>query len=206
MLKVSSFWRGFSWSTKLDSKYTSEEQKSKWHSFPLSLLCQVTWQILIHSDVQMSRYFSKVLWPHHDDMNSSWEECYLDFSPKICTYPTLVTIDALEVKIISILLYKKDTYFALLSLTIVYFLLLSHKKMFCVSLFSVKSQTFFINSNCFPFWKRCTVFLTHLMIMILYLSHHDVTAWHRPNLLTLAISRHEILKSCSNYLTKFISP
>ena len=34
MLKVSSFWRGFSWSTKLDKMYTSEE--------PSSLLCHVT--------------------------------------------------------------------------------------------------------------------------------------------------------------------
>ena len=42
MLKISSFWRDFSWSTKLDSRYTSEEQNSRGLSFPSSLLCQVT--------------------------------------------------------------------------------------------------------------------------------------------------------------------
>ena len=42
MLKISSFWRDFSWSTKLDSRQTSEEQNSRGHSFPSSLLCQVT--------------------------------------------------------------------------------------------------------------------------------------------------------------------
>ena len=85
--------------------------------------------------------FFKVTWPHRDDVTSSWEECHLDFSPKSCTYSTLATIDPPEVKIISILPYKIVTvqlYSAPLPLTIVYFLLLLRKKMFCVSLFSVK--------------------------------------------------------------------
>ena len=61
----------------------------------------------------------------------------------------------------------------------------------------------FINSNCFPFWKSCTICLAQLTFMIFYLSHHDVTAWRRPD---LTIFRHEIIKSCYKYLTKFISP
>ena len=42
MMKVSSFWRGFSRSTELNSRYTSEEQSSKGNFFPLSLLCHLT--------------------------------------------------------------------------------------------------------------------------------------------------------------------
>ena len=42
MLKVSSFWRGLSQSSKSDSRYTFEEENSRGHSFPWSLLCHVT--------------------------------------------------------------------------------------------------------------------------------------------------------------------
>ena len=112
ILKLSSFWRGFSQSTKLDSSYTSEEEN---RGAPLPII--TTWscdfdkhisQILIHSDAEMSRYLSK----SHDSivmmLLAPGEECHLDVSPKSCTYPTLVTIDPLEVKIISILLYKNS--------------------------------------------------------------------------------------------------
>ena len=57
------------------------------------------------------------------------------------TYPLLSTIDPLEVKINSILLYKIVTiqrYSPPLSSTIAYFLLVLRKKLFCVSFFSVK--------------------------------------------------------------------
>ena len=36
------------------------------------------------------------------------EECHLDFSPKSCAYPTLVTLDPLEAEIISVLLCKNN--------------------------------------------------------------------------------------------------
>ena len=35
MLKISSFWRGFIQPTKLDSKYTSEEENSRWALLPI---------------------------------------------------------------------------------------------------------------------------------------------------------------------------
>ena len=35
MLKISSFWRGFIQPTKLDSKYTSEEENSRWPLLPI---------------------------------------------------------------------------------------------------------------------------------------------------------------------------
>ena len=42
------------------------------HYFVMWLWLIFISQILIHSDVQMSRYFSKVTWPHRDDITSSW--------------------------------------------------------------------------------------------------------------------------------------
>ena len=134
MLKISSFWRGFSQSTKLDNRYASEEKNSRGHSFPSSLLCHVTsaiCQILIHSDVQMSSIFEKLCDPIVMTLLVPGEECHLDFSPKSCAYPTLMTIDPLEVKIISVLLYKNPTvqcYSAPQPLTIAHFLLLLRKK------------------------------------------------------------------------------
>ena len=61
-------------------------------------------------------------------------------SPKSCTYPTLVTIDPLEVKIVSILLYKNSNCPTLFwTFTIDNSLFLTTiEKMFCVFLLSVK--------------------------------------------------------------------
>ena len=56
----------------------------------------------------MRRYFSKSHDPNVMKLLAPGEECHLDFSRKSCTYPTLVTIDPLEVKIISILHYKNS--------------------------------------------------------------------------------------------------
>ena len=81
ILKASSFWRGFSRSIKLNRSYTSDENSRS------SLLPLIS-QILMHSDVQICRYFSKVAWPHLDDILASGERCHLDFSPKSYTYPT----------------------------------------------------------------------------------------------------------------------
>ena len=89
----------------------------------------------------MSRYFSESRDPIVMTLLASGEECHLDFSPKSCTYPTLVTIDPLEVKIISILLYKNSncpTLFCTVTIANNLFLATIKKKMFCVSLFSVK--------------------------------------------------------------------
>ena len=111
-MKVSSFWRGFSWSTKLDSRYTSKKNRrgtpSHHHYLVLCLWQILISQILIQSDVQMSRYFSKSHDPIVMKLLTPREKCHLDFSPKSCNYPTLVTIDPLEVKIISILHYKNS--------------------------------------------------------------------------------------------------
>ena len=111
MLKISSFWRGFSQSTKLDNRHATEEKNSRGHSFPSSLLCHVTsaiCQILIHSDAQMSSIFEKLCDPVVMTLLVPGEECHLDFSPKSCAYPTLVTLDPLEAEIISVLLCKNN--------------------------------------------------------------------------------------------------
>ena len=89
----------------------------------------------------MRRCFSKSHYPIVMMLLAPGEECHLDFSPKSCTYPTLATIDPPEVKIISILLYK-DSNCPMLYCTFTIdnslFLTTVKKKMFCVSLFSVK--------------------------------------------------------------------
>ena len=113
ILKASSFWRGFSQSRKLDSRYTSEQENSRGtlshHHYLVMWLWQILIsQILIHSYVQMSRYFSKSCDPIVMTLLAPGDECHLDLSPKSCTYPTLAIIDPPEVKIISILLYKNS--------------------------------------------------------------------------------------------------
>ena len=105
--------------------------------------------------------------------------CHLDFSPKNCAYPTLVTTDPLEVKIISFLLYKNNncpTLFCTFTIDNSSFLTTVKKKMFCVSLLSVKK--FLIHK-----FNGCTVCLAKLAFMIPYLSHLGVTVWRRPDLL-----------------------
>ena len=98
ILKVSSFWRGFSWSTKSDSRYISEENNRTSTPFHPQFLV-VMWllkilisQILIYSDVQMSRYFSKSCGPVLMMLLAPGVECHLDFYPKSFTYPNFVTI------------------------------------------------------------------------------------------------------------------
>ena len=142
---------------------------------------------LKYSYTQMCRWvgiFQKL----HDSIAitllATGDECHLDFSPKSCAYPTFVTIDPLELKIISILLLDIITcqcYSASLSLAIVHFLLLVGKN-YCLSLFLLKN-VWFINSKYFPFWKGCAVCPAQLTFVTLYLSHHVVTAWHRTDLL-----------------------
>ena len=88
----------------------------------------------------MTSYFSKSNDPIARKLLAPGEECHLDFSRKSCTYPTLVTIDPLEVKIISILLYKNSNC-PTLFFTFTIDNSLFHatvKKMYCASLFSVK--------------------------------------------------------------------
>ena len=58
--------------------------------------------------MQIVRYFSKSRDPIVMTLLAPGEEFHLYFSPKSCTYPTLVTIDPLEVKINSILLYENN--------------------------------------------------------------------------------------------------
>ena len=150
-MKASSFWTGFSWSTKSDNRYIScevEEENSR-GSTPFHHQYLVTWlwkiliyQILIYSDVQMSRYFSKSCDPVVMMLLAPGEECHLDSSPKSCTYPSLVTRDPPEVKIFSILLYKNNCpmLFCTFTLDNSSFLPTVKKKMFCVSLLSKNSD------------------------------------------------------------------
>ena len=110
------------------------------------------------------------------------EECHLDFSPKSCTYPTLATIDPPEVKIISILLYK-DSNCPMLYCTFTIdnslFLTTVKKKMFCVSLFSVKEFLIY-KFKLLSFLKRlyiksCYKYLTKFISpYIIYLMHFIV--------------------------------
>ena len=70
------------------------------------------------------------------------KECHLDVSPKSCTYPTFMTTDTLEVKIISILLYKSNNCPMLICTFTIdssLFLTTVKEKKFCVSLFSVQN-------------------------------------------------------------------
>ena len=114
MLNVSSFWRSFSWSKKSDSRYTSEEKNNRGYSFPSSLLFLMTLRNTYISNTHTIRCVDEKvffksratpLWWHY---LAPGEECHLDFSPKSCAYPTLVTLDPLEAEIISVLLCKNN--------------------------------------------------------------------------------------------------
>ena len=54
-------------------KRTAGGTPSHHHCFAMWLWQIFMSQILIHSDVQMNRYFSKVARPHYDDITNSWE-------------------------------------------------------------------------------------------------------------------------------------
>ena len=151
ILKASSFWRGFSWSTKSDNRCIScevgEENRRGITPFHHQYLVMWLWkilisQILIYSDVQISRYFSKSCDPVVVMLPAPGEECHLDSSPKSCTYPSLLTIDIPEVKAFSILLYKNNCpmLFCTFTLDNSSFLTTVKKKVFCVSLFSKNSD------------------------------------------------------------------
>ena len=87
----------------------------------------------------MRRYFSKSHDPNVMKLLAPGEECHLDFSRKSCTYPTLVTIDPLEVKIISILLYKNSncpTLFFILTIDNSLFHATVKKNVLCLLIFS----------------------------------------------------------------------
>ena len=67
---------------------TAGDTPSPHHYFVKWLWQILISEILIQSDVQMSRYFLKIAWPHHDDMTCSLGggggRGYLDFSPNSC--------------------------------------------------------------------------------------------------------------------------
>ena len=89
ILKVFSFWRGFSQSSELDSRYTPEAENSRdTPSHHLIYLVMWLWkilisQILMDSDVQMSRYFSKSHCPIVVMLQAPGEECHLDYSQEL---------------------------------------------------------------------------------------------------------------------------
>ena len=128
----------------------------------------------------MSRYFSKSYDPIVMTLLAPGEECHLDFSPKSCTYPTLATIDPPEVKIISILLYK-DSNCPMLYCTFTIdnslFLTTVKKKMFCVSLFSVKEFLIY-KFKLLSFLKRLYSMSSTTYIHDLYLSQRDTYLTH----------------------------
>ena len=186
MLKVSSFWRSFSWSKKSDSRYTSEEKNNRGYSFPSSLLFLMTLRNTYISNTHTIRCVDEKvffksratpLWWHY---LAPREECHLDFSPKSCAYPTLVTTDPLEVKIISILLYKNNnrpTLFSTFTVDNSSFCTTVKKKASCVSLFSV--QMFLIYKfKLLSLLKRfcrmsSTIYINNLLPVTL--SRHSVT-------------------------------
>ena len=180
ILKASSFWRGFSQSRKLDSRYTSEQENSRGtlshHHYLVMWLWQILIsQILIHSYVQMSRYFWKSRDPIVMTLLAPGDECHLDLSPKSCTYPTLAIIDHPEVKIISILLYENSNcqmLFCTFTIGNSLFLTTVQKTMFCVSLFSVKEFLIY-KFKLLSFLKKFTISQAQLTFMIFYLSYCD---------------------------------
>ena len=116
------------------------------HSFPSSLLGLVTLTNTYISNTYTCKcadeqIFFKVTWSVKMTLLVPGEKCQLGFSPKSCTYPTLVTIDPLGVKIVSILVYKNDncpTLFCTFTTDNSSFRTIAKKKMFCVSIFLVK--------------------------------------------------------------------
>ena len=100
----------------------------------------------------MSRYFSKSCDLIVMMLLAPGEKYYLDFSPKSCTYPSLVTIDPPGVKTFSILLYKSNNcpmLFCTFTLDNCSFLTTAEKKnVLCILIFSkrvsdLKIQTTF---------------------------------------------------------------
>ena len=111
----------------------------------------------------MSRYFSKPCDPIVMTLLAPGEECHLDFSPKSCTYPTLVTIDPLEVKIISILLYENNNcpvLFCTFTIDNNSYLTTVKKKMLCVCLFSLKEFLIYKFKLCSLLKKLYSMFNT----------------------------------------------
>ena len=105
----------------------------------------------------------------------------LDPSPNSFTYPTLVTIDPLEVKIISILLYEINNCPTLFcKLTIGHLILLLRKKMPYVSLFSVQK---FLSYN-FKLLSllKCLYSMSRATYIHDPLTCHTVTSQHNINL------------------------
>ena len=115
------------------------------------------------------------------------EKCHLEFSPRSCTYPTFVSIDSPEVKIISILLYKDSkcpTLFYTFTIDSSLFFTTVKKKMSFVFLFSVKE---------FLIYKfKLLSFLKRLYNMSSTTYIHDllpVTPW-RPSVIQTRPIKH----------------
>ena len=188
MLKVSSFWRDFIRSTKLDSRYTSEEENNRGYSFPSSLLFHMTLTNTYISNTYTLRcvdekvFFKSRATPFWWHYLASGEECFLDFSPKSCAYPTLVTPDPLEVKIIAILLYKNNnrpTLFCTFAIDNSSFRTTVKKKASCVSLFSV---------------QKFLIYKVKLLSLLKRLCSMS-SAIYINNLLPVTPSRHSVTKT-----------
>ena len=122
------------------------------------------------------------------------EECHLHFSPKSCTYPTLVNIDPLEVKIISILLPKNNNcpmLFCTITIDNSSFLTTVKKKMFCASLFSIKKFLIY-KFKLFSLLKKLYSMSSTTYIHDLYLSHRDINVTQTWPTKPLEIFRHDL--------------
>ena len=101
---------------KLQSEWRVYLWRGKWQVTLLPIITTLSrdFDKCLHlkcSYTQMCRWvgiFQKLCDPIVMTLLAPGEECHLDFSPESCAYPTLVTIDPLEVKIISVLLYKNN--------------------------------------------------------------------------------------------------
>ena len=61
------------WTIAIPLKKRTAGGTPSYHHYFVTWLWQILIsQILIHWDVQMSMYFSKLAWPHWDDITSSW--------------------------------------------------------------------------------------------------------------------------------------
>ena len=132
----------------------------------------------------MNRYFSKSCDPIVMTLLAPGEEFHLYFSPKSCTYPTLVTIDPLEVKIISILLYENNNcpmLFCTFTTDNSSFLITVKKEMICVSFSSVEDFLIY-KFKLLPLLKR------------LY-SMSSTTYIHEP------FTSHTVMSQCDTDLT-----
>ena len=182
------------WTIAIPLKKRTAGGTPSYHHYFVTWLWQILIsQILIHSEVQISWYFSKVSWPYYDGILAPGEECHLDFSSKSCTYPSLVTRDPLEIKIILILLYENNncpTLFCIFTIGNSSFLTTVKKKMSCVSLFSIQKfliYKFKLLSLLKPLYSMSNPTYIHDLLPVTPWRHSKTQTWPNKPLQYLGI-------------------